>query len=125
MLTFHQKISNEVKRYLNLITSSSDYYKVKYAFLRPVISSLTINQLLPTEFELVIETIRPGIIIGKSGETINQLKIDIKNWLDIFCVENNYDRINIEIRLVELKPFELFKENQSNNKNYQNGEGLA
>lgn len=125
MLTFHQKISNEVKRYLNLITSSSDYYKVKYEFLRPVISSLTINQLLPTEFELVIETIRPGIIIGKSGETINQLKIDIRNWLDIFCVENNYDRINIEIRLVELKPFELFKENQSNNKNYQNGEGLA
>ena len=50
MLTFHQKISNEVKRYLNLITSSFDYYKVKYAFLRPVISSLTINQLLPTEF---------------------------------------------------------------------------
>ncbi len=125
MLTFHQKISNEVKRYLNLITSSSDYYKVKYTFLRPVISSLTINQLLPTEFELVIETIRPGIIIGKSGETINQLKIDIKNWLDIFCVENNYDRINIEIRLVELKPFELFKENTSNIKNYQNGEGLA
>ena len=125
MLTFHQKISNEVKRYLNLITSSSDYYKVKYVFLRPVISSLTINQLLPTEFELVIETIRPGIIIGKSGETINQLKIDIKNWLDIFCVENNYDRINIEIRLVELKPFELFKENTSNIKNYQNGEGLA
>ena len=125
MLTFHQKISNEIKRYLNLITSSSDYYKVKYAFLRPVISSLTINQLFPTEFELVIETIKPGIIIGKSGETINQLKIDIKNWLDIFCVENNYDRINIEIKLVELKPFELFKENTSNIKNYQNGEGLA
>ena len=74
---------------------------------------------------MVIETIKPGIIIGKSGETINQLKIDIRNWLDIFCVENNYDRINIEIKLVELKPFELFKENQSNNKNYQNGEGLA